>query len=318
MPIVAAAPPQHLTTPGSFDYVTVDTVNRRVYAAHTGGAQLLIVDADRGKILGLVTVGPTHGVAVNPASGHVYAGIGSDPSTGDDTGAVSEIDPVTMKEVNRVTVEGPVDAIAFDPKLHQIYADEDDGTRIFVIDSLTFKEIGSIALPGKKPEYIQVDSKTHQIYQNLADMSEIAVIDPHTLTMWRTIPTPEIQNNHALQFDAPFNQLWVLGENNKLSIYSDTGKLLQTIDFPTRVDQCSLDATRQLFACGGDGQLTLVQYDGKHAPAIVGQTAIPQGVHTLAIDPQTGWIWIVWGDAKRAFVQPFVYSGPAAPIHSPS
>jgi len=301
MPIVAAAPPQHLTTPGGFDYVTVDTVNRRVYAAHTGGAQLLIVDADRGAILGLVTVGPTHGVAVNPETGHVYAGIGGD------NGAVSEIDPVTLKEVQRVSVEGPVDAVAYDPKFHQIYADEDGGARIFVIDSKTFKEIGAISLPGKKPEYIQVDPKTHQIYQNLADMNEIAVVDPHTLTMWRTIPTPEIQDNHPLQFDAPFNQLWVLGENNKLSIYSATGDVLQTIDFPTAVDQCSLDPTRQLLACAGQGQLTLVQYDGKHAPTIVGQTAVPAGVHTLAIDPRTGWIWVVWGDAKHAFIQPYLY-----------
>jgi hypothetical protein len=313
MPIVAAAPPQHLTTPGRFDYVTVDTVNRRVYAAHTGGAQLLIVDADRGKILGLITIGPMHGVAVNPDNGHIYAGIGGgingggDPNGGDETGAVSEIDPVTFKEVQRLTVEGPVDAIAYDPQLHQIYADEDNGTRIFVIDSKTFKEIGSIALPGKKPEYIQVDPKTHQIYQNLADMNEIAVIDPHTLTMWRTIPTPEIQDNHALQFDAPFNQLWAVGENNQLSIYSDAGKLVQTMAFPTRVDQCSLDPTRQLFACAGDGLLTLVQYDGKHTPSIIGQAYVPASVHTLAIDPKTGWIWIVWGDAKGAFVQPFVY-----------
>lgn len=300
MPIVAAAPPQQLATAGGFDYVTVDAARGRVYAAHTGGSQLMIADAGSGKVLGLVTVGETHGVAVNPDTGHVYTGVSQ--------GAVYEIDPVTQKAVNHVTVGGPVDAIAYDPQLQRIYADEDDGTRIFVVDAKTFAQIGTIALPGHKPEYIQVDPQTHFVYQNIANLSEIAVIDPQTLTVTRTIATPELQNNHPLQYDAAFNALWVLGENNKLSIYSTTGRQLYSIDFPTHIDQCSLDQTRQLLACGGGGKLTLVHFDGTSAPAIVGQTDIPMGVHTLAVDGKTGTIWIVWGDTTGAFIRPFTYN----------
>jgi len=305
MPILPAAPPQPIATAGGFDYVTVDSARRRVYAAHGGASQLLIVDADAGKVLGLLTVGHTHGVAVDPASGHVYTG-----ESGDIAGAnaVSEIDPVSMQEVHRVPVGGPVDAIAYDPGLHRVYADEDDGTRIFVIDVKTFKQIGTITLPGHKPEYIQINPRTHEVYQNIADASEIAVIDPTTLTVKRTIATPELQNNHPLQFDSGFDALWVMGENNKLSLYSTTGKLLYTINFPTNVDQCSLDESRHFFACGAGGQLTLVKYGGKAAPSIVAQTSIPKGVHTLAIDPASGKIWIVWNSTTGAFVQPFVYT----------
>jgi DNA-binding beta-propeller fold protein YncE len=300
MPIIAAAPPQQLATAGGFDYVTVDAVRRRVYAAHTGGAQLMIADADTGKVLGLVTVGHTHGVAVNPETGHVYTGVSE--------GAVYEIDPMTQRVVNRVSVPGPVDAITYDPSLQRIYADEDDGTRIFVIDAKRFTLVATVALPGHKPEYVQVDARTHAVYQNIADLSEIAVVDPQALAVTRTIQTPELQNNHPLQYDVAFNTLWVLGENDKLSVYSAAGDRLYTIDFPTRIDQCDLDQTRQVLACGGAGKLTLVQGSEGHAPFVLAQTDIPAGVHTLAVDAKTGTIWVVWGNASGAFVQPFTYT----------
>ena len=302
MPLIAAAPPQQLATAGGFDFVTVDSARQRAYAAHTGGSQLLVVDTETGKVLGLVTVGHTHGVAVDPQSGHVYTGVSEK--------AVSEVDPVSLREVNRVAVDGPVDAIAYDSQLHRVYADEDDGKRIFVIDTKTFKQIGAVTIP-EGPEYIQINPTTHEVYQNISLSSQIAVIDPTTLTVKRTIATPGIKYNHPLQYDAGFNQLWVLGENNELSIYSTAGKLLHTIAFPTKVDQCDLDQTRHVLACGGEGQLTLVKYDGKNDPVVIAQTAIAKGVHTLAIDPRTGKIWIVWADdqnGERAFVQPFIYS----------
>ncbi|HEY8298503.1 MAG TPA: YncE family protein [Candidatus Baltobacteraceae bacterium] len=299
MPIVAA-PPQQIAAPGGFDYVTVDAVRRRVYAAHGGASDLLIVDADTGKVLGSVKVGPMAGVAVDPANGHVFTGDGGD-------NAISEVDPVTMKEINRVAVSGHVDAIAYDPTLHRIYGDEDDGTQIFVIDSQTFKQIGSVALPGHKPEYLQIDPKTHVIYQNIANMSEIAVIDPTTLKVTRTIATPELTNNHPLQLDVAHGELLAGGENMKFSVYKTDGTKVQTIDFPTRVDQCDLDQATDVMACAGGGKLTMLKTDGA-ALTIVGQTAVSDHVHTTAIDSKTGSVFVVSGDKSGAFVQKYTFT----------
>src|SRR5512146_2274232 len=162
-------PPQTLTSTGGFDYVTVDAQRRRVYAAHGGAKALLVVDADSGKVLGEVPVGPMAGVAVNPANGHVFTGDGGG-------NAVSEVDPQTLKEIHRLPVDGPVDAIQYDSATQRIYADEDDGTRLFVVDAKTFKLLATVKLPGHKPEYLQIDPKTHDIYQNIASDSEIAVV----------------------------------------------------------------------------------------------------------------------------------------------
>jgi len=303
MPIVAAAPPVAVMPPGGFDYVTIDAVHRRVYAAH--GATLVIVDADKGLVVGSVQLGGSAGSAPNPTTGHVYVGDG-------DAKGLSEVDPVAQKEVQRVAVDGAVDAIAYDPKLGRIYGDEDNGTRIFVIDSKTFKQIGTIALPGHKPEYLAINPKTHTVYQNIATDSEIAVIDARTMKVARTISTPEIKNNHPLQYDAPFDLLVVAGMN-KMSGYTSGGKHLWTIDYPSRVDQCDLDVSRQLMACAGSG-ITLLKINANGPAQIVGTLDVSPGLHTVAIDPKTGDIWAVWGvrapgttTATAAYIQRFRY-----------
>lgn len=301
MPILPFVPPQPVTTAGKhgFDYVTVDAQRRRVYAAHGGNSSLLIVDADSGKVLGQVKVGPMAGVAVDPENGHVYTGDGDDK-------AISEVDPVAMKEVHRVEVNGPVDAIAYDPQYHRIYADEDDGTHLFVIDARTFKQVASIVLPGHKPEFLAVDPKTHEVYQNIATDSEVAVIDPKTLTVSRIIPTPDIKNNHPLQFDEKHRLLIVGGENGVLSVYTTYGKRVATAALPGRVDQCNLDQGTEMLACAG-GSIMLYQILPNAAPKQLAVHMVSPRMHTLAIDPQTGRIWAVWGTADGDFVQGFTY-----------
>lgn len=302
MPLLAL-PPQSVATPGGFDYVTVDAARHRVYAAHGGARTLLVVDADSGAVLKQITVGPMAGSAIDPATGHVFTGNGHDDS-------LSEVDPVSGAVLRSVSVQGPVDAIAFDPVLGRIYGDEDDGTRIFVIDSHTFKEIGVVALPGHKPEYIQIDPATHAVYQNISDpdphVSAIAIIDPHTLTVARTIPTPDLQNNHPLQYDSVHHVLLVAGENQLLDVYDLTGRRLYQMPYPYRVDQCSYDASRGWLACAGSG-VTLIAFDGSGAPHVLAHLDGARGLHTCAIDPASGTIFAVWSDAQGAYVGRFVY-----------
>lgn len=305
MPIVAVIHQQPVTPGGGFDYVTVDSARRRVYAAHGGGGGLLIANADTGKVLGIVKVGDMAGVAVDPATGHVFTGNGDGKS-------VSEVDPQTQTIVRTVSVDGPVDAIAYDPGLHRIYADEDDGTRIFVIDSQTFKQIATIKLPGHKPEYIQVDPETHDVYQNITSddpaVSQIAVVNPQSLTVTRSIPTPFLKSNHPLQYDAQHHALFVVGENGILAVFDRSGKLLHKVAYPGRVDQCSWDGTRGWLSCAGGG-VTVFSYDGVSDPKLLATLKVAPGLHTNAIDPTTGTIWAVWSDraTKAASIAGFTY-----------
>lgn len=302
MPLVAVTQPVPVSPAGGFDYIAVDSQRGRVYAAHPGGGGLLVADADTGNQIGeIIPVGPMAGVAVDPATGHVFTGNGSARS-------VSEVDPDSGQILRTVVVDGPVDAIAYDADLGRIYADEDDGTRIFVIDTKTFTQIATVHLPGHKPEYIQVDPQTHDVYQNIATDNEIAVIDPHTLKVKKIIPTPQITNNHPLQYDARDHVLIDGGENNVLAVYDLRGKLLYQTANPEHVDQCAWDDVHGWIACAGGG-ITLFSFDGKSAPVLLDDQKVAKGVHNTAIDPRTGTIWVVWGDRVEgaAYIQGFTY-----------
>jgi len=296
MPLIAAIPPQPVPVLSGFDYVTVDAQRRRVYAAHTGSQALLIVDADTGKVLGQVRVGPMHGVAVDPATGHVYTGDG-------ESHTVSEVDPQSQSVVRSADVDGNVDAIAYDPSNGHIYADEDDGTRIFVVDAKTMKSIGTVALPGHKPEFLAVDPSTHDVYQNISDLSEVVVVDGSTFTVKRTIPTPQIVANHPLQYDAALGHVLVGGQNGMLAAYDRSGKLIGTAAIQARVDQCGLDQTSHEIACAGSGEITVLRDNPGRGPTIVARGPAARGAHTLAIDPKTGNVWVVWAQADGDFVQ---------------
>jgi len=304
VPIVPVTDKQPVNPAGGFDYVTVDSARGRVYAAHGGGGGLMVADADTGNLLGIVPVGSMAGVAVDAATGHVFTGNGDGKS-------VSEVDPATMTILRTAVVDGEVDAIAYDPVLGRIYADEDNGTRIFVVDTKTFKQIATITLPGHKPEYIQVDPETHNVYQNISDkntaVSQIAVVDPKSFKV-RSIPTPITTDNHPLQYDAVHHALIMVGENNVLAVYDRSGKLLYKVDYPGRVDQCSWEPSRGWLACAGGG-ITLYAFDGVSAPKLLETLPIAPGIHTTSIDPKTGTIWVVWNDkaTSSSYLQGFTY-----------
>jgi len=290
MPIVPIAPPQPVPVSGGFDYVTVDAVHRRVYAAHGGYRSLLVLDADSGSIVGQVRVGPMHGVAFDPASGTVYTGNGDDKT-------VSEIDPKTLKVTRTVEVDGIIDAIAYDAANGHIYADEDDGTRIFVIDAKTMKQIGVVTLPGHKPEYLAVDPQTHDVYQNIANTAELVAVDGKTLKVKQAVKTPEMTNNHPLQYDAGFKQIIIAG-NGVMSVYSQDLKKKYQTDAPNGIDQCDLDQASHMLACASRGTVTVFKTSASGPPVKVADFMVAPGVHTLAIDAKTQNIWAVWASPK--------------------
>jgi len=298
MPIVPAAPPQPVPIYSAFDYVTVDAQRRRVYAAHNGSRALLIVDADAGTVLANVRVGAAHGVAVDPLSGHVYVGTSE--------GNVVEVDPDTKKVVHSVAVGGPVDAIAYDAELGRIYADEDNGTKLWVIDVRKFALVATIVLPGHRPEYLSVDPETHDVYQNITDLAEVAIVDPRAGRVRTTFKTPELTLNHPLQFDATFGQI-VAGGNGMLATYDRAGIPIGHVSVPPGIDQCDLDRGTHLMACAGNGSLSVVELVPKAAPRLLGTLAVAPGVHTVAIDSKTHDIWAVWSrpDGTGDFVQRF-------------
>ncbi|MGH7727570.1 MAG: YncE family protein [Vulcanimicrobiaceae bacterium] len=298
MLIAPLSPPAHVVVYSDFDYVTIDAKRRRVYAAHTGSRTLLIVDADSGKPLGQVEVGPMHGVAVDPATGTVFTGDGTERT-------VSKVNPTTQMVLAQTGVPGPVDAIAYDPAAQRIYADEDSGTEVYAIDARSMKLLARIRLLGHDEEFLAVDPRSHVVYQNVADLDEFVEIDPKTLRVFKIVHTPALKANHPLQVDAALNELLVGGENGVLAAYRPDGTLLGTTRYPADVDQCNLDAAHGLLACAGNGVIALLRVVPNAAPTTLATLDTHHAIHTLAIDPKTQNIFAVWAGPNGDFVQRF-------------
>ena len=298
MPLVPALPPHQVQIISHFDYLAVDAQRRRVYAAHTASGALTIVNADTGAVLGQVETGSVHGVAVNPATGHVYTGDG-------DTGTVSEVDPVKMSVVNSVDIGHPIDAIAYDPATQRIFADEDSGTQVFVVDAQSFTLEGSVPIPGHDLEYLAVDPGRPRFYQNIPDHNEFVVIGTRSLKVQKVVPTPELTRDHPLQFDAAFQQIVVGGKNGVISAYSADGVKIGQTSMPNGVDQCTLDAADHVLACAGDGKLWTIRLHRGAAPTLGSVVNTGHNVHTVAIDPKTRRLWTAWAGPSGDFVQAF-------------
>jgi DNA-binding beta-propeller fold protein YncE len=297
MPITIAAPPQRVPVFSGFDYVTVDEARHRAYAAHTRSDRLVIVDAASGKVLAQVDVGPMHGVAVDPNTGVVFTGDGTDR-------AISKVDPATAKVVGSVDVPGDIDAITYDPSRRRIYADQDGGGSVYVIDAATMKQIGTIAMPADDLESPAVDPKTGVLYQNLANGGGFAIVDPVALTVRKVVKTPQLQDNHPLTFSASADQVIVGGVNGILSAYAPYGTHVGDVAVQPHIDQCGTGSRGDLVVCAGRGIVTVVAVKNGSAPRIVGRLDTRhQGLHTVGIDETTGAIWVVYSDTRGDWVQ---------------
>ena len=297
MPSLVAAPPVRVPVFSGFDYVTIDEVRHRAFAAHTRADRLLIVDTLSGAVAGQVDVGPMHGLAVDPQTGDVFTGNGTDES-------LSKVDPATMKVVASVSVPGRIDAIAYDPVRGRIYADQSGGGNVYVVDGATMKLVGTIPMPADDLESPVVDPKTGTFYQNLANGGGFAVIDPSSMKVVNVVKTPQLEDNHALVFATGVDQLAVSGVNGLLSAYAPDGTLVGSVAVQPHIDQCSTGSKGLLVACAGRGIVTVVALQGGEAPRVVGRldTGHP-GIHTIGIDESTNDLWVVWSDASGDWVQ---------------
>ncbi len=296
--MLLALPPHSVPIVSRFDYVAVDPIRRRVYAAHTGSQTLLVADGITGDVLGQIDVGPMHGVAVDPANGHVYTGNGTDQT-------IDDIDPVAMKVVASVSVPGNIDGMVYDPALHRLYADEDGTNHVFVVDTRAMKLVGTITLPSNDPEAMAIDPATHDLYQNLNDTNSIAVIDPNALKVVKVIKTPQIANNHPLVFSPQLNQLVVGGKNGVMSAYTPSGRHMGDGKVQPDIDQCSLGEKGDIEACAGKGIVTLVKLTRDGAPQLLATLDTGHtGAHTVGIDQEHGLVWIVYPSPNGDFIEP--------------
>src|SRR6202011_3762621 len=164
-----------------FDYVTVDSVGRRVYLSH--GAEVQVLDADNFSVVGSITgLKRCHGVAVVPEVGKGFI-------TDGDGEKVVVFDLKTLKIIKEIKSAPDTDSITYDPASKLVFTFNGDSKNSTVIDPVKETVVKMIDLAGAVEQPVADGKGT--IFDNNEEKNDIAVIDTHSLTVktrWPVIP----------------------------------------------------------------------------------------------------------------------------------
>jgi DNA-binding beta-propeller fold protein YncE len=184
----------------------------------------------------------------------------------------------------------------YDPVSKHVFTFNGDAGSSTVIDPVSGRAIGSIALGGK-PEF-GVSAGDGKLYVNIEDRGEIAEIDAVAQRVTRRWSPAPCTEPTGLAIDRTHHRLFS-GCHNKVMAISDAaaGKVISTLPIGGGVDGNAFDpATRLAFASNGDGTMTVVHEDSPTEFRAVSTVPTRRGARTMALDPRTHQVFTVTAD----------------------
>jgi YVTN family beta-propeller protein len=283
---------------GKFDFLRVDSKRHRLLAAHEKDGTADFFDLKKNSLITRLKVGAAVDTAVDADSSHYYVSVQEEQR-------VVIIDAATLKEVKSIKMDGPTDAIIFNPKNHLVYVTHDDGDNVWVIDPKSAKVVASVSVPGV-PEFMVYDPAADRIYLNLKSTNEVAVIDPASNKVVARWPTAPATGPHGLALDSAAHRIFAAGANGKLAVIdTKTGKVSSTVDIVEKVDQIAFDPASGLVYCAGPDKMSVVS-TGANKVALAGTVSTAATAKNVAVDPETRAVWTTYTDGKSSFAKSWV------------
>jgi len=265
---------------GGYDYLSLDTVNRRLYISH--GTSVNVLDLTTGQLAGSVDkLQGVHGIAIanDLNKGFISDGKGN---------AVVVFDLGTLKVLQTILITGKdPDAILYDLFTHQVFAFNADSQDASVIDGQTMKQTSTIALGGT-PEFAVSDGQG-KLYNNLEDKSMLNVIDCKTLKVTNTYPLAPCGAPTGLALDKTHQRLFTVCRQNKgMTVLDLMGKVVTTVPIGSGADALVYDgSTGMIYCSNGDGTATIIHQDTPDHYTVVQTLSTQWKAKTLALDPVT-------------------------------
>ena len=278
-----------LGTPDRWDYVVFDPDTHRVYVAH--GDRVTVVDGTSGHIVGTVEgmPGGTHGIAVSHATGRGYTDDGK-------AGVVVEFDLTTLKVLKQIKAEADADGIVFDPASGHIFVIDGDSGKLTVIDPKTDAVVATTD-GGGALEFGDTGNNG-KFYVDGTEKNEIVRVDTATNMADAHWPMSTCLKPHGLAIDREHHRLFASCSNKVMVVMNaDTGVVMATLPIGEGTDFASFDPQSGLaYSSNRDGTLSVVAETSpdKFQPLPPIPTQI--GARTMAIDPESGRIYLVTAD----------------------
>jgi len=277
---------------GGWDYLTFDPDFGRLFISRA--THVIVLDAASGKAVGDIpdTAG-VHGIALAPELGRGFTSNGR-------ADTVTIFDLKTLAIIGQVKAGQNPDAIVYDPGSKRVFTMNGRSGDATAIDAATGKVVGTVPLGGK-PEFAVADGGGH-IYINIEDKSELVALDSRKLAVGARWPLTPCERPTGLAIDRKHRRLFSGCSNELMAVVdADSGKVIVTLPIGSGVDATAFDPGLQYaYASNGEGTLTVVHEDSPGKFSVVENVATQRGARTMALDPDTHWVYLVTADFAPA------------------
>jgi DNA-binding beta-propeller fold protein YncE len=293
-PTASGSPPLHTVVdvplPGEasrFDYQSFDPTTGRLYIAHMGAGQLVVVDTRTRKVVGTVGDLPTvTGVLVVPELGRVYAAVAG-------AHEIAVIDTKTLTVIARLGEIDFPDGLAYAPQTRRLYISDESGSGELVIDTSANAVVTTIDVGGESGN-TQYDAGSGCVVVAVQSQNELVAIDPRRDEVVGRYPmTDDCQTPHGFTLDAAARRAFVSCEDNATLLVVDLTTMQVTGTFPVGdgPDVLAFDPTwKRLYVASESGTVSIFNVRNESLEP-VGEYKAPHA-HSIAVDPRTHLVYL--------------------------
>lgn len=270
---------------GGWDYLSVDSQNRRLYVSHS--TQVEVLNADTHEKVGTIpNLQGVHGAIAVPKAGR---GI----TTNGRSSTVTIFDLKTLSTIVELPAGKNPDALFYDNFSDRVYVFNHTGGSCTVVDIGAGIVTGTVELGGQAVEAGALDEKG-TIFVNLEDTNEIVSFDTKSLAVknrWKIAPGEEPT---GLAIDRETHRLFTVCHNEWMIVLdSDNGKIVAQVPIGKRVDGVVFDpSTNQAISSNGEGSITIVQEVSANEFKAIETVKTEVGARTIALDHKTHHVFV--------------------------
>jgi YVTN family beta-propeller protein len=263
-----------------FDYLTVDSSERRIYVAH--GSEVKVLNADDFSIIGTIAgFNRSHGIAIVPGLNRGFI-------TDGEAGSVSVFDTRSIKITKVIKTYPDADGILYDPASKFIFAFNGDSKNVSVIDPVKEVVVRTIPLGGG-PEQPVSDGQG-RVFDNNEERNDVVVIDTHTLSILKRWPVAPAKEPVAIAMDKERRRVFSASRDPSLLLMldADTGKSLQSFPISAGVDGAVFDPeSKTVFCSTRQGYIHIFRELSPNRLMPLGTIRTQYGAKTMTMDPKT-------------------------------
>ena len=265
-----------------WDHATLQPEQHRLFVAHHD--RLFVIDLLARAEVGSIPGQDLHKAVIVPDLNRGFV-------TDGDAGNVIFFDLKTLESKGTIKTDPDADAICYEPVTHRIFTFNGDSHSSTVIDPEHAEVIGRLSLDGS-PESAEADGHG-AIFVNIGDKNEVQKIDAAESKVVQRWSLAAQTKPITIALDQQDGRIFIGCRNQTLLVLDGTsGKALTSLKIGKWVDDTVYDPVRRrIFACCGDGTLTVIRQDSPDSYKVEEVVPTELGVHTIAFDSATNTIY---------------------------